>query len=314
MKSVVTSPRRKKSPLSPLLLVVILLAVAATAYFMKGRVTSSNSLEMPQEQLAPAQEKPVAVVTSVETNMAERQLAPADKDATLSVGKKKPISKEQERLRANYVYPTPGQAKLPDGFIVTFKVPEEGHTVKFVVDHDRYVCNPDGTYEIIKYTPIFEDKFEEQMINFAMPGGTFIPFVLLNHTEEELKSMLDREVVINPDDSDDVKEKKQAVAEMKVMIKEYLADGGNFVDFVNEMHKYSKEERKLRTKGLSRVEDLVERGEIDAARAFIKQYNEVLDENNFPPMRLPKRIKEAVGDISAVEETAGEDLPAEGAL
>ncbi len=226
-------------------------------------------------------------------------------------GKKKRISKEQSELQAKYVYPTPGQAQLPGGFIVTFKVPEEGHKVKFVVDHDRYECNPDGTYEIIKYAPVFEDKFEEQMINLSMPGGTFIPFVLLNHSEEELKAMLDREVVINPDDPDDVKEKKQAVAEMKGVIKEYLADGGNFVDFVNEMHEYSREERKLRTKGLSCVEDLVDSGDIEGAKDFIKQYNEILSENNFAPMRLPKRLKAVLGDISIQEPVTEEGAATE---
>ena len=200
-------------------------------------------------------------------------------------------SKEQEMLQANYRYPTPGQARLPDGYIVTFKVPEEGHTVKFMVDHDKYICHPDGTFEIIARKPVFEDKFEEEIISLAQPGATFFPHVLLNHTEAELKAMLAREVVINPDDDDDVKEKKMAVAEMKKMISDYLADGGDYANFVMEMHKYSKEERKLRVKGLSKLSDLLDDGRVEDARAFLVSYNAILDENGFAPLRLSKKVK-----------------------
>lgn len=272
---------------------MIAIAIIVLAIFVNHSQSNGNgnvadeSICIPQ---ATAKADSTTTPSILTTNTYEEAVT-APKNESEHPPKGKKITEEQERLQAKYVYPTPGQAKLPDGYIVTFKTPKDGHQVKFVVDHDRYICNPDGTYEVIKHQPVFEDKFEEQMIGLALPGGTFIPFVLLNHTEQELNDMLAREVVINPDDSDEVKEKKQAVAEMKKIVAQYLADGGTFEEFVKEMHKYSKEERKLRTKGLVRIEDLIENGEIDAAREFLKQYNEILNENGFPAMRLPKKAR-----------------------
>jgi hypothetical protein len=219
----------------------------------------------------------------------------------------KRISKEQEALQANYRYPTPGQARLPDGYIVTFKPPKEGHTVKFMIDREKYICHPDGTFEIIAHKPVFEDKFEEEMISLAQPGATFLPHVLLNHTEDELKAMLAREVVINPDDSDEVKEKKEAVAEMKKMLSDYLADGGDYVNFVMEMNKYSREERKLRVKGISKLQDLLDEGLVDEARAFLKSYNEILDENGFAALRLSKKIKAQLEEAELQKEVGREE-------
>lgn len=308
MKSVVTSKKRGNTSKAPYFILLALVVVAVAVYFLRGNEVQS---EAPVPAPSPVKVDQVTVVEPA--NDANEQLehkdVRADKKTFLDqealdpldsrgapVGKAVPKikrrSKEQDELQKNYKYPTPGQARLPDGFIVTFKPPAEGRTVKFMVDHEQYVCYPDGTFEIIEHKPVFEDKFEEQMIGLATANGTFLPVVLLNHTEEELKAMLDREVVINPDDDDDVKQKKQAVAEMKKMLKDYLDQGGDYVDFVMEMHKVSKEEKKLRAKGMAKVYDILESGNIEDAKAFIKAYNEVLDESGYPPLKLPKKTME----------------------
>ena len=331
MPIVTTSSHKRpgRSPALPIAIAAIAIVVAVAIYLgaraARPRQPQPPVPDTPVEPVAlkvsdtaPA---PSADVTSSATNrnvtFLDKAAIPYDPSATngMPVGTAVPrirrISKEQEALQANYRYPTPGQARLPDGYIVTFKPPAEGHTVKFMIDHEKYVCHPDGTFEIIAHKPVFEDKFEEEMISLAQPGATFLPHVLLNHTEDELKAMLAREVIINPDDSDDVKEKKQAVAEMKKMLSDYLADGGDYVDFVMEMHKYSKEERKLRVKGLAKLQDLLDAGQAAEARAFLKSYNEILDENGFAALRLSKKIKaqleeaelqEAVGQEESVEE------------
>lgn len=200
---------------------------------------------------------------------------------------------EQERLQASYVYPTPGQAKIEgSGKILTFNVPPEGGHVTFIAEGKRYECYHDGTYKIIERRPVFEDPFEEQLIGLAMPGGAFAPGVLLNHTEEELKAMLARDVVINADDADDVVEKKEAVAAMKQIIRDYIDQGGDYIDFIEGMRKISDEERGLFTLGIGKIEDIIEdEKDIAKARRFLGEYNEILAERGFNELRLPKRLK-----------------------
>lgn len=203
---------------------------------------------------------------------------------------------EQERLQANYVYPTPGQAKIEgSGKILTFNVPPEGGHVTFIAEGRRYECYHDGTYKIIERRPVFDDPFEEQLIALAMPGGTFAPGTLLNHTEDELKAMLARDVVINEDDDDEVVEKKEAVAAMKQIIRDYLEQGGDYIDFIEEMRKVSQEERRLFTLGIQKIDDIVEdEKDIAKARRFLREYNELLAERGFNELRLPKKLKAAL--------------------
>lgn len=320
MSTIVTTSTRQRQRRSMALpqILLALLVVAGVAYLLIRKTSASSKPHPPVTNSAakasfaapakPRDNPSNETIVDASTNPSATFLgteASFDPSATngmpvgTAVPRIKRKSKEQEVLQANYRYPTPGQARLPDGYIVTFNPPEEGHTVKFMVDHEKYVCYPDGTFEIIAHKPVFEDKFEEQMINLALPGATFLPHILLNHTEEELKAMLAREVVINPNDNDDVKEKKQAVAAMKRMISDYLADGGDYADFVMEMHKYSKEERKLRVKGLSKLGDLLDEGRVEDARVFLESYNAILDENGFAPLRLSKKVKAQLEDAEA---------------
>ena len=335
MSNIVTTSSGKRpgrQPHLPIAIAAIVIIVALVVYFVTRPSSQNQPAPTPKETTpsatpsTPKKLKPssaaaaidsVATIETSDTNrnatFLDKAAIPYDPSATngmpigTAVPRTRRISKEQEALQANYRYPTPGQARLPDGYIVTFKPPEEGHTVNFMIDREKYICHPDGTFEIIEHKPVFEDKFEEQMINLALPGATFLPHVLLNHTEDELKAMLAREVVINPDDSDDVKEKKMAVAEMKKLLSDYLADGGDYGDFIMEMHKYSREERKLRIKGFSKLEDLLDEGRVEDARAFLKSYNEILDENGFAALRLSKKIKAQLEEAELQEAVGREE-------
>lgn len=218
----------------------------------------------------------------------------------------RPLSRSQAELQKNYVYPTPGQARLDSGYILTFKPPEEGHAVRFFKEGKFYWCYADGTFEAVERKPVFDDPFEEQLVGLATPGATFVPSVLLNHSEEELREMLSRPVVINEDDSEEIAHKKETVAEMKKILSDYLQEGGAYSDFIREMHEYSKEERRLRSNGVAKAYELVERGDLEAAREFVESYNAILGENNFNPLKLPKRLEaQLYGDT---ENNGAEDV------
>lgn len=305
MPPVVTSSRRRrdrqKSPHR------ILAVVTATIFCVAG-VFCAKYFKKPGGE-PPAPMKPIATTgetPALPEGDAGQDAAPVEATSKVEPTSKRPDvtatnvashqdpavtgskwSAEQRRLQAAYVYPTPGQARLDDGKILTFSPPAPGHSVKFRSNGKEYECFNDGTFKVTERRRVFEDPFEEQLIALATPGATFVPFVLLNHTEEELKSMLERQIVINEDDPEDVREKKELVASMKSMIMDYLEQGGDYVDFIERMQQYSVEERNLRTKGMMKIHDLVDDGDVNGAKAFLKTYNEILDEQGFAPLDLP---------------------------
>lgn len=321
MPIVTTTLRIKRHrKISPIICIVIVIGVAITVYLSVQLFNPPQQVQNPEDTLQYATNKisnpvvPATVFNKTQTQNSDPDITSFSDEVAqfdifstnempigIAIPRIKRVSEEQKKLQVNYKYPTPGQARLPDGYIVTFKPPEEGQTVKFMIDHEKYVCYPDGTFEIIGHKPIFDDKFEEQLINLAMPGATFLPHTLLNHTVEELQAMLTREIIINPDDSDEVKEKKEAVVAIKQILSDYLADGGDYEYFIMEMFKYSKEERKLRIKGLTRLQDLIDDGQIDEARNFLKIYNNILEDNGFSALRLSKKVKAKLDEVDLQE-------------
>ncbi len=202
----------------------------------------------------------------------------------------------------------PGYLMLPSGRILTFKPPAEGDTVRVHSFGRVYECDSEGNFTDITAPPVFDNRFENEMVALSMPGGVFFPSAILNHTPEELDEMLHKEVVINPDDDEKTRHKKEAVAAMKKQILAYLEDGGDFIEFVQRMQQYSKEERRLRGNGMNKLEDLMEAGDLKQARRFLKEYNQILDENYFAPLYLSKKWKEQLyPDGKTPEEWEAED-------
>ena len=181
MPIVTTSSRSRpgQSPALPTAIVAVVLVVAIAIY-LGTRPSNQNQPAPTSKEATPSatqsspkkikQSPAIATTESSDTNrnvtFLDKAAIPHDPSATngmpvgTAVPRIKRISKEQETLQANYRYPTPGQARLPDGYIVTFKPPKEGHTVKFMIDREKYIFNPDGTFEHSEYSEGQPEKIE----------------------------------------------------------------------------------------------------------------------------------------------------------
>ncbi len=176
---------------------------------------------------------------------------------------------------------------LPDGRVLTFKPPEEGHTKKIVSNGHIYECDSEGNFKEVTPPPVFDNRFENQLVGLSLANGTFMPGMLKNHSEEEIMAMLKKPVVINEDDSDDAKAKKEAVAEMKGIILDYIAQGGTFDQFVDEMHSFVREERRLKSKAYKRILTDIKEGKIEEARKFRDEYDSILEKNGYSKLTIP---------------------------
>ena len=294
------------------LIALALLVMAGLAYLLVRKAPESSEPKPPDTSSAAAAPS-AAPETPVIPEMPEPTIAPEPSPAP-NLQKRVDgdiIIDERGIMRAadtNNFTRRPGYLMLPTGRILTFKPPAEGETVRVHSFGRVYECDSQGNFTDITAPPVFDNRFENEMVALAMPGGIFFPSAILNHTPEELDAMLHKEVVINPDDDERTRHKKEAVAAMKKQILDYLADGGDFIEFVQRMQKYSKEERRLRTTGMNKLEDLMEAGDLRQARKFLKAYNQILDENYFAPLYLSKKWKEQLyPDGKTPEEWEAED-------
>ena len=284
MPIVTTSSHKQtgKSQTLPIVVIVAIVAVGATVFFiLRGNSAPSEPQSKPERQKQiveiPANSSPLAPVAKAAAEMADE--SPKDADILPKTN--------------NYVKMA-GRMMLPDGRILTFPPPPPGTTRTVNADGKIYECDSEGNWEDITPPPVFDNAFEEQLIGLAMPDAHFIPGLLLNFDEGEVSKLLEKPVVINDDDSEDVKVKKQAVAEMKEVMREYIASGGTYLQFVTEMGEYSEQERMLKRKGISHINRLIRAGKTDEAKLYLAEINEVLEANEFSAIQLPRRLAEAL--------------------
>ncbi len=189
----------------------------------------------------------------------------------------------------------PGQMQLPDGRILTFPVPAEGE-YRIVHSHGAmYKCDHLGNWEDVTPKPIFDNAFEENLVGLSVEGGSFIPGMLMGLDPKGVEEMLNKPVTVNPDDPEDVVEKKRAVAEMKGMILEYLRQGGTFDQFVMMMREATVQERKAKGTAMRDIVTLLKEGRTEDAAFYRKALDEQLKKEGMPPLKLPSHLDAALG-------------------
>ena len=288
MPPVVTNSRRRHSRKNsphhvPTIVAIVVLCVAGVfcAKYLKRPAgePSAPKVELPAHQPIQSTES----LTNLVPPQATTNLQPS-------------ISSTSSPSATNTFVKRPGTMQLPSGKVLTFPPPKEGE-FRIVHSHGKmYKCDSEGNWEDVTPKPIFDNSFEECLVGLSVDGGSFIPGMLMGLDEDSVRKMLEKQIVINEDDGEDVVAKKEAVAQMKAVILDYMDGGGKFDDFVMEMYQFSAQERTLKGKGLKRLSELIREGNIDAARAYRDTYDEVLSKQGFSPLKLPKGLREALGE------------------
>ena len=133
--------------------------------------------------------------------------------------------------------------------------------------------------------PMFSNTVQNLILPYIEPAADVIPFGPIK--DEEAREAIDKEIVFNFDDPDDILEKKQFVKETLQDLKKYMDAGGHAVDFFENLdHRQQlehtavmscrEEVRKLRDEG----------GDYEGAAAALEKYNEYLTGKGLPPLRM----------------------------
>lgn len=189
----------------------------------------------------------------------------------------------------------PGAMQLPDGRVLTFKPPKEGE-FRIVHSHgSTYKCDHLGNWEDITPKPVFDNSFEETLVGMATTGN-FIPGMLMGIDYDTAIKMLTKPVVINEDDSEDVVAKKEAVAQAKEAILDYMKDGASLDEFVMEMRKQVVREKLIRGMALKEIVASLKDGRVQDAADMRDAANKMLEKNSLPALKLPAHIENAIED------------------
>ena len=291
MRTVTTSARRGKHPKWGLP-IACFAALAIFCGLILLREKRGAPTEPPPLEERDDIENGVVVSQDAKPPMTEIQMASVPMQ---SAKVEKPEKLIVHSASTNAIIRKPGQMVLPDGQIITFKPPKEGTTTTVFANGKVFECDSEGGFKDVTPKPIFETDFEEQLIGMAVVGKTFIPAFLKGHTSDEIAPILDTPITIYEDDPDDVVATKEAVAEFKEGIKAFLADGGTWNEFVDEVAAVAEEERHYRGMLLQKLSKLLHNGEKEEAQKLYRSFNAIIEEKGFSKIDLPPRLRKRLG-------------------
>lgn len=123
-------------------------------------------------------------------------------------------------------------------FVATNKAVKTAGIAKPEIVHPDVVIKPHVQGLLVKWThsvkPTFTNFFENTVCELvtATPGERFLDFDIGDETDEAYEASLKQEIVINPDDPDEVKHLKQTVIDAREEVKREVAAGQKASDVI----------------------------------------------------------------------------------
>ena len=261
-------------------------ALWGIATVLAAAVAAVLALSLLRKEPEPQEDKAVKQGKTTEES-------PVTKKIPSAVNKPATVKDKPEKPENPPFVKRPGAMQLPDGRVLTFKPPKEGE-FRIVHSHGSiYKCDHLGNWEDVTPRPVFDNAFEETLVGLATTGN-FIPGMLMGIDYDDAIKMLTKPVVINPDDPEDVVEKKEAVAAAKEAILDYMKDGASLDEFVMEMRKQVVKERFIRGMALKEIVASLKEGRAQDAADMRDAANKMLEKDNLRPINLPAHIEQAI--------------------
>ena len=163
---------------------------------------------------------------------------------------------------------------------------DDGRVLQSVKTNGMYIVEmytmPDGK-KLKKYrysTPSIWHSNTDQLLHMALstpPGVTLPPIPYTSGTAtKDFYDSLNTPIVINDDDSDEVREAKERVIEARETVKQLLSEGYTFEDIMADFEQQNAKDAELRREVSDRIEEIKREGDIDMAREYMQKANEFL--------------------------------------
>ena len=139
-------------------------------------------------------------------------------------------------------------------------------------------------------TPLFENA-TDQIIALAVAGAesgsAMPPIPALNNSDEEFKKSLERDIVINLNDSQEIKNLKTNVIAIRNQLRELIKEGQSFSDIIDEHRELVNHGVAMRQEAERFVKEFVDEGDHESARECLEKVNETLRGMGMEEVSMP---------------------------
>lgn len=148
--------------------------------------------------------------------------------------------------------------------------------------------------------PVF-DNASDQIIAMAASGAesgsVMPPMPMMNNADEEFIKSLEREIVINDDDPDEVKSLKKNVMAIREEIRQLMNEGHSFADVIREHRDIVNHGVEMRREATRTIKEFVDGGDREAAKECLEKVNEVLAGMGIQGVEMPLTDEERRAQI-----------------
>ena len=138
--------------------------------------------------------------------------------------------------------------------------------------------------------PVFDNASDQLLataIRGAESGAAMPPLPMMGNADEEFRKSLEKEIVINDDDSDAVKALKRDVIAMREQMKRLMAEGHSFAEVIKEHRDIVNHGVQMRAEASRLLKEFVDKGERDAAVDCLDKFNDALRGMGIEEVEMP---------------------------
>ena len=152
-------------------------------------------------------------------------------------------------------------------------------------------------------TPQVFDNASDQILALATadaPGGNAPPLPSLGPKfEDEFARSLKKEIVINEDDSDAVKEVKARVKQARQDLLDAMGAGMSAQDVLMEHRKMQENNAAMRMDAVKGLREYLDKGDTEGAREYVEKMNQALEQMGIMKIELPRSREEILAERQA---------------
>lgn len=191
----------------------------------------------------------------------------------------------------------PGALQLPNGKVLTFPPPKEGETRKVYANGHTYECDHLGNFKDITKRKLFKSAFELNFLGLACEGKPYIPAFLVGLDKQQVQEYLSKPYQPIGDETEEELEQLKRYDEMRTAAINYIAEGGDFDEFVTQLAQFDRKQRETRAMTLRETMMLVKQGKIQEAKDMAAAANVILKEKGFKELKLPPHVQAAFDSL-----------------
>lgn len=168
---------------------------------------------------------------------------------------------------------------------------------------ERYQTADGKTHKWIRPSrpPVFTHSTDD-IISMALAqnsGGQMPPLPLSGNMDKEFLRSIEEPIIIEPGDSEEIKERKRIVREARLEIKKLMDQGMHFNEIMADHEKVFNENAEIRAQAIAEARKIRDEGDTEGTAQYVDAMNAAFENMGIDKIDMPKTKEERHAELAA---------------